>query len=156
MPKTPRILIAIADGEHARFVRPRSDNVLRTERRFDSVDAHKTSADLGSDHPGAAFHSDASVHHGLAPRHDLHELEIAKFAQLVAQQLNEISGDNAFDALVIAAPSDSLNAIHAALDAVTGAKLVGTLNKDLVKVPDDALWPHLQEWLPPAHPARAK
>ena len=156
MPKAPRILIAIADGEHARFVRPRSDNVLRTERRFDSVTAHKTSADRGSDHTGAAFDSDATAQHGLTPRHDLHELEKAKFAQLVAQQLNEISGDNAFDALVIVAPSDSLNVIHAALNAVTGAKLIGTLNKDLVKVPDDALWPHLQEWLRPARPARAK
>src|ERR1700686_3033890 len=103
MSKTRKILIAIADGEHARFVRPRLDNVLRTEQRFDSISAHKQSADLGTDHPGASFHSDASAHHGLAPRHDLHDLEKAKFARFVAAQLNEILGDNAFDALVLAA-----------------------------------------------------
>ncbi|HUW81147.1 MAG TPA: host attachment protein, partial [Acidocella sp.] len=99
MSKNPRILIVIADGEHARLVRPRPDNVLRTERHFDSATAHKQSSDLGSDHPGASFHSDASVHHGVAPRHDLHGLEKEKFSRLVAQQLNEISGDSAFDAL---------------------------------------------------------
>ncbi len=156
MSKNPRILIVIADGEHARLVRPRPDNVLRTERHFDSATAHKQSSDLGSDHPGASFHSDASAHHGLAPRHDLHGLEKEKFSRLVAQQLNEISGDSAFDALVIVAPADSGHLIRDGLDTETRAKIVGTLNKDLMKVPDDELWSHLQEWVPPAQPARQK
>jgi protein required for attachment to host cells len=154
MSKIPKILIAIADGEHARFVRPRSDHVLYTERQFDSAAAHKQSADLGSDRPGESSHSDAPMHHGLAPRHDLHDLEKAKFSSLVAQQLNEVSGDNAFDALVIAAPSGSLHAIHDGLNTTTRAKLIGTLNKDLSKIPDNALWPHLQQWLRPERPAR--
>jgi protein required for attachment to host cells len=156
MSKPPRILIAIADGEHARFVRPRSDHVLRTERCFDSAAAHKKSAELGTDHPGAAFHSEASVRHGLTPRHDLQDLEKAKFARLVAQQLNEISAENAFDALVVAAPPEHLQVIRAALNSVTQAKILGTLNKDLVKVPDDALLPHLREWLPAERPVRQK
>jgi hypothetical protein len=32
--------IAIADGEHARFVQPDGDNALRTLCAFDSVTAH--------------------------------------------------------------------------------------------------------------------
>ena len=156
MSNTRRILIAIVDGEHARFIRPRSDNVLRTEQRFDSTSAHKQSADLGADRPGASFHSDTSEHHGLAPRHDLHDLEKAKFARFVAAQLNEMSGDNAFDGLVIAAPAESLNVIHDALNPATQAKIMARLTKDLTKIPDDALWSHLQQWLPAERPARHK
>jgi protein required for attachment to host cells len=156
MSKSPRILIAIADGEHAGFVRPRPDHVLRTERSFDSAVAHKHSAELGADHPGAAFQSDASARHGLTPRHDLQELEQAKFARLVAQQLNEISGENAFDALVVAAPPEHLHVIREALNGATQAKILGILKKDLVKVPDDALLPHLRQWLPAERPARQK
>lgn len=154
MQKHSKILIVVTDGEHARFVRPGPDNVLRTERVFDSTSAHERSSDLGSDHPGASFHSDATAHHALAPRHDLHTLEKEKFSRFVAQQLNEMTGDSAFDALVIAAPADSLNALRDTLNPKTHAKIAGMLHKDLVKVPDDALRPHLEAWLPPAHPAR--
>lgn len=156
MSKHPTILIVVADGEHARLVRPGPDGVLRTERSFELPAAHKRSADLGSDHPGASFHSDATAHHALNPRHDLHELEKEKFCRLIAQQLNEMTGDDGFDELVAVAPADELNVIRDALNVETRAKVVGTLHKDLVKVPDDELWPHVREWVPPGHPARLR
>jgi hypothetical protein len=28
---------------------------------------------------------------------------------------------------------------------------VGTLTRDLVKTPDDELWPHLRQWVRPVH-----
>ena len=43
--------------------------------------------------------------------------------------------------------------LREALDAATQAKLVGTLEKDLVKTPDHELWPHVREWVSPARRA---
>jgi protein required for attachment to host cells len=149
-----RFLVAIADGEHARIVRADAHNVLHTERWIDSTTAHQRSSDLRSDHPGASFHSDSTAHHAMTPRHDPQELEAEKFAQHVAQELNVIQGDSEFDVLIIAAPAHTLNVIRRELNAETRAKLGGTLTKDLTKTPDSALWPHLQDFLPPPNPPR--
>ena len=149
-----RLLIAVADGEHVRFVRPAADNALHGVASLDSVAAHKQSSDLGSDHPGASFHSDSTAHHAMAPRHDLHQLEKAKFARIVADQLNQASTQDTFDELLIVAPAHILAELREHLDASTNAKVIGTLAKDLIKTPDDELGPHLQEWVPPVHRAR--
>ena len=65
----------IADGEHARFVAADADNVLRTIRSFDSASAHLAAHDLGSDRPGRDFESARPGSHGVAPRHDPHQME---------------------------------------------------------------------------------
>ncbi|MBU6499459.1 MAG: host attachment protein [Rhodospirillales bacterium] len=145
------LLIVIADGEHARFVRPAADNALHADRGFDSLSAHKRSAELGSDHPGASFHSDSSAHHAITPRHDLHALEKEKFAHLIGASLNAAAGAGQFSELVLVAPPHVLAAMRATLDTTTGAMVVGTLGKDLIKVPDHELQPHLAEWVHPVH-----
>lgn len=147
------ILIAIADGEHARFVRRISATGFRTERALDSADAHKRSGDLGSDRPGASFHSEATAHHGMTPQHDPHELAKEQFAHSVADILNDMPDDE-LEGLLIAAPAHSLNAIRARLNSSTASKLLGTLAKDLVKVPDGDLWDHLREIIPPGAGSR--
>jgi protein required for attachment to host cells len=153
MRRYEKLLILIADAEHARLVRPAPDNVLHTTQRFDSSAAHKQSSDLRSDHPGASYHSDSTAHHALAPRHDPHELEKENFARFVAQELNTLPPQS-FDGLVITAPAHCLHTILDTLDSQVQAKLAGTLSKDLVKTPDDELWPHLQDFVPAATPAR--
>ncbi|MCB5944013.1 host attachment protein [Acidocella sp. KAb 2-4] len=154
MSKPKRFLVAIADGEHARIVRPDEHHVLHTERWIDSAAAHKQSSDLRSDRPGASFHSDSTAHHGITPRHDPQKLEAGRFAQQVAHELNGLQADPGFDVLIIAAPAHTVQAIQQELDTETQAKLAGTLHKDLVKTPDGELWPHLQEFLPAPHPPR--
>ena len=149
MPKHPRLLIVVADGEHVRFLRPAAGHTLHTETAFDSTAAHKQSSDLGSDHPGAAMHTGSTAHHALAPRHDLKALEKKKFARFVAHQINAAAVDDGFDRLVVVAPSHILDAVRAALDTATEARIIGTLAKDLVKTPDGELWPHIQSFLPP-------
>lgn len=139
---TKGLLFVVADGEHVRFVRPAGDNALHSETRMDSEAAHKRSSDLGSDRPGA-----------MVPRHDPQDLEKAKFARAIAEQLNAGSAEGVFDELVIVAPSHTLAAVRDALNTITAAKVVGTLAKDLVKVPDNELWPHVREWVRPAHRA---
>jgi protein required for attachment to host cells len=147
MTKHAHMLIVIADGAHARFVRPAANGALHTVSSVDSVAAQKRSSDLGSDHPGASFHSNSSARHSLAPRSDPHELAELEFAHLVAEEIDAVSGHAAFDELLLTAPPRIVNAIRDKLTVETAATLVGTLGKDLTKVPDDALRPHLREWL---------
>ena len=91
--------------------------------------------------------------HAIARKHDLHEMEQQKFAQTVAKQVCDLSAANGFDDFVLVAPSHVLSEIRDHLDVTTAAKLVGTLAKDLTKVPDDALFPQLKEWVRPTHRA---
>jgi len=137
----------IADGEHARFVAADADNVLRTVRSFDSASAHLASHDLGSDRPGRDYESATTGSHGVAPRHDPHQLEKTKFAHFVAGEAGVVAGEGGFDRLVLVAPAHCLNDIEAALDARTAAMVTGRLAKDLVKTPDHELSPHLREWV---------
>jgi len=153
MRKHLRLLIVVADGEHARFVRPAENHALHSDSHMNAKTAHERTADLGADHPGATFHSGSSAHHALAPRHDLHDLETVKFAHLVAQRLNELASRDAFDDLVIAAPPHSLAAIREKLHVDTEARVIGTLAKDLVKVPDQELSEHFKAWVRPVHRA---
>ena len=140
----------IADGEHARFVQPDADNTLRTVGSLGSASAHLRSRDIGADRPSRAFESGATARHAVGPRHDLHALEEEKFVRLVGEPINAAAGRDEFDELLLVAPPRALHELREALDAATRAKLVGTLEKDLVKTPDHELWPHVREWVSPA------
>ena len=153
MRKHLKLLIVIADGEQARFVRPSETHALHSEAHLNAETAHERTSDLGVDHPGAAFHSGSSAHHALAPRHDLHDQKTLKFAHLVAHRVNELAAQGAFDDLVIAAPAHSLAAIREKLNVDTEARVIGTLAKDLIKVPDEALSEHFKAWVRPVHRA---
>jgi protein required for attachment to host cells len=139
--------IAIADGEHARFVQPDANNALHTVNSIDSASAHLRSRDIGSDRPGRSFESGNPAHHAVGERHDLHRMAKDAFTRLVAEQLNAASARNEFDELLLIAPPRALHELREALDPAAKARLVGTLEKDLVKTPDQELWPHVREWV---------
>lgn len=147
MSKRRQLLIVLADGEHARFVRPGADNILHTDKAEDSRWAHKRSSDLGSDRPGATVHSDSTAHHALAPRHDLHVLEKVGFAHAIAEQLNESEANGEFDSLLLVAPTHTLDAIRGHLTRAAAGRIAAVLAKDLVKTPDHELAPHLFPWV---------
>ena len=73
-------------------------------------------------------------------------MEEEKFVRLVGEQVNAASGRDEFDELLLVAPPQ----LREALDTAAHAKLVGALEKDLVKTPDHELWPHVREWVSPA------
>jgi len=154
MSKPRNLLIVIADGEHARFVRPAKDGALHTQQDMDSPAAHKRTADLGSDRPGAAFHSGSTAHHAIQPRHDLHVQVKTAFAQGIADQLNAAAARGSFEELVLVAPAHTMSALEAVLVAMAKDRVIGRLEKDLVKTPDHELQPHLHEWVPPVHRQR--
>jgi protein required for attachment to host cells len=139
--------IAIVDGEHARFVQPDGDNVLHTMCSLDSASAHMRSRELGSDRPGRSFESATAAHHAVGQRHDLHAMEKEKFARFVAEEIDAAASRNDFDELLIVAPARTLHELREALGEAAGTRLIGTLEKDLVKTPDHELWPHVRDWV---------
>ena len=141
--------IAIVDGEHARFVQPDGDNALHTVASLDSASAHQRSRDIGTDQPGRSFESASSARHAVGERHDLHAMAKARFVDLVAEQLNADAERDEFDQLVLVAPPRALPELRDALDDVTRAKVIGALEKDLVKTPDHELGEHLRAWVGP-------
>jgi protein required for attachment to host cells len=149
VPRHRNLLIVIADGEHARFVRPDGDKALHSDAAFDSIWAHKRSEELGSDHPGASFHTGSPAHHSVAPRHDPHALAKQRFAELVGDQLNAAADRGEFDELVIVAPPHVLADVRKELGSAAAGRIVGTLGKDLVNIPDHELWPHVAQWVRP-------
>lgn len=146
MVKHRKLWIVVADGEHARFVTPAPKRAFHSHRVFESPSAHKHSAELGTDRPVRSFESATATRHAITPKQDLHEMEKRRFAGQVADEINRGSAQNAFDHLVLVAPAHTLHEIRERLDATTSAKMVGTLQKDLTKVPDHELAAHLDEW----------
>ena len=71
----------------------------------------------------------------------------------MGHRINALSAEGAFDDLVVVAPPHAMNEILDALDTVTAGKIVGRLAKDLTKVPEHDLSPHLTEWVRPVHRA---
>jgi protein required for attachment to host cells len=148
-----KVWFVIADGGHARFVRPASDNALHTFQAVDSVTLHKRDHDLVSDRPGRAFESGAAARHAYTPRTDPHEMAKDQFTREVARMINATSAADGFHDLVVVAPSHVLNELTECLDPATKAKLLGSLAKDLVNTPDHQLWPHLKGWIRPVQRA---
>lgn len=148
MPTPPKLLIVIADGEHARFVRRTTATGFRTERRFDSIAAHRKSSDLRSDRPGASFHTGSTAHHAVTPRHDPHEMEKEVFASALAEELNDLPADT-FEQLILVAPPATLDIIRSRLAPGVRPRVIATLAKDLVKIPEADLWSHLHGVIPP-------
>ena len=138
--------IVIADGEHARFVVPAPKRAFHTRKSVDSETAHRKSSDLGSDRPPRTMESATGIGHAIEPKHDLHDLAKEKFARRVAREVNDTFAQGGFEGLVLVAPPETANEIQDSLDAAAAVRLVGVLRKDLVKVPDHELAPHLEEW----------
>lgn len=153
MPQHHNLCIVIADGGHARLVRPAAGNALHTFEAVDSASVHKHDRDLVSDRPGRSFESSASARHAYSPRTDPHEMAKDAFARVIARRVNDDSAAGVFNELVVVAPAHVMSELTEALDAPTKAKLRGTLAKDLVKTPDNELWPHLKEWVAPVERA---
>jgi protein required for attachment to host cells len=146
-----RLLFAIADGEHARFVRPSEDHSLHSQSHIVSRTGRDDKVLWGDKLPAASYQPQSSTHHPMTPRHDLHTMEKENFADWVATQLNEAALEGMYDDLVLVAPPNIMDALSRTLGQTASAKIIGKLEKDLAKVPDSELWPHLREWVRPVH-----
>lgn len=131
--KQPTVWVLVADGDHARVVTPQA-----VEGRFATV------LDFKTGDSGAAKHSPGS-------RLDPHAHAEQVFIADIAHQIDHHDQLRAFDQLVLVAPPHALHDLREALGKSAQAKVVGSLHKDLVKLNDHDLSPHLKEfWLAPA------
>jgi len=65
-----RLWIVVADGEHARFVKPAPKRAFHTQRIFESPAVHKKTSDLGTDRPDRSMESASGTCHAITPKHD--------------------------------------------------------------------------------------
>ena len=129
MPIHVKVLFAVANSEHARFVRPEEeDNTLHSFSRVVPEDGHR----------GGADHT--------------HAQDKEKFAAWVAEQLNNAVAS--YDELVIAAPAHTMSVVRKHLAKAVAAKVVGEVDKDLTKTPDHELNAHFKQWVRPVHRAK--
>ncbi len=147
MPKIKNLLFVIADDAHARFVRPAAGNTFHNDAGIDwSCPSSRAAATASDDH---ANEPGQPADHAPATHHDFLALEKTRFCRAIATRLNaEAAADN-FEELVVVAPPHTLLAIRQRLNAVTDTKLVGTMPKDLARLADAELWPHLRPWIHP-------
>ena len=158
MGRYARLWVVIADGAHARVVTPRPPEPrvvapLRPEPRvqpvlaMDSVAAHLRASDLETDRLGRSFESASATRHAITPKHDPHQLAKNAFLRLVAERIDAEASAKAFEHLLLVAPDYALHQLREALSPSTAAMVVGTINRDLTKIPDHALAEHLIDWI---------
>lgn len=146
-----RLWVVLADGGHARVVGPLPEHLqFGTRVAFDATSAHQASHDLGTDRPGRSFEGGGILRHAITPRQDPHQAAKHDFLVQVAHEVEEQAGAG-FDRLVLVAPAHALHNLREALGMHARERIVGTLAKDLTKVPDRDLSSRLAEWWrPPA------
>ncbi len=143
--KPIRTWIVVADGAHARFFLNEGPGRGLTPALPEAPAVpHPPTREQGSDRPGRVFESADSSRHALEPRADWHRLEKQQFARAVARIVDQASGDNAFDRLVLIAPPKTLGDLRAALGQASHGAIHRELAKDLTHVADAALPAHLE------------
>ena len=129
-----RLWVLVTDGHRARIVEPAA-----AEGRF------HTSLRLGVVEPP------------YCPpplRHETSHLHHHQFVHDIAKRLNEEASENAFDELILVAPSAIGHDIRAALNGAARARLVSLLGHDYEGLDDAALSTHLARWWAPPRTER--
>jgi protein required for attachment to host cells len=146
--KPLRTYILVADGARAHLLlsegrgKPLAE-VPGSDVRQDLKPDHELSAER----PGRV-HESANVARHAIERDDLHRREKERFAQSLADELDKRLANREYDRLVIAAAPETLGVIRAALSDKVRAVVLAEVAKDLTKVPNPQLRPHLGEEVP--------
>jgi len=142
--------IVMADGARARIVTPSENRrTYYTLRQIESPRAHRKSAALASDRPGRGAERATGRRHGMEPRSDPHDDAKQEFVRLVADEINQAGRQEEFSSLALVAPAKLLGALQDKLAPGVARRLVRVIRKDLTRVPDPELGPHLDEALWP-------
>lgn len=104
---------------------------------------------LGADRPGRSHESMGGARHAMEPRQDPHREAKRGFAQALAGRMAAAVREGQCQGLVLVAPPAFLGDLRAALPEAATRALIGTLDKDLTRLPLREITPHLQELRPP-------
>ena len=141
--KLPKTLYVIADGGRAHFVARGEEGDFHTIASFVSSEIHERSHDLGTDRPARVKESATAVRHALQPRRDQHSAAKEDFVKHVAGEIDGEQERGRFDKLVLVAPPRVLTELKEKLSKAMTKLVADGLQKDLTKVPDHDLAPHL-------------
>ncbi|MDC0737842.1 host attachment family protein [Cognatishimia sp. SS12] len=131
--------VLIADGEKALFLENKGDeqDMHLTVRRKEEQDNPKAQ-DWAANRPGR-FNDGPSVHRSAVDDTDWHELEKARFAKTVAEDLYQAAHAGKFDKLVIAASRPVLSELRAEMHMEVTDKLLLDVPKVLTNHPLDEI-----------------
>jgi|LNFM01.1.fsa_nt_gb protein required for attachment to host cells len=145
--KPVRTWILIADAGRSRVL-----ETLGPGKGAHEVAGMTSDADLAAsthemvdDRQGRSFESSGATRHPLVPRTDPRDLAKRSYLEGVAERIDQSASDRAFDRLVVVAPPQALGILRAAFSDRVKAAIVGEVAKDLTKVPDHDLAPHLAD-----------
>ncbi len=141
--KQPKILYVIADGGRARFVARGEEGDFHTIASFVSSEIYERSHDLGTDRPTRVHESANAARHAAQPRHDLHSAAKEDFVKHIASEIDGEQERGRFEKLVLVAPPRVLTELKEKLSKSMARLVADGLQKDLTKVPDHELAPHL-------------
>lgn len=132
----------VADAQHARFFEREVPFGLWQERAQEAEEIHnRPSHERGTERPGRAHESVGGARHAIEPKTDLHRAAKQAFAGHLAARLEAASGS--YHRLLLVAPPAFLGDLRAELGDAVQAKLGGTLDKDLTKLPLAEIAAHL-------------
>ena len=146
--KPTRTWILIADGARARILEshgPASKLTAHSELVFKGD--HSATHDLVSDREGRSYSSQGPGRSAIEPHSDPHRNLKSKFAHELATALAHGLDQNAYDRLVIVATPVTLGDLRSAISDHVRAKVVGEIDKDLTKLPNDEIASHLKDVL---------
>lgn len=126
-------LILVADGARALMLRndgPPSAPRLVVEHRMEAAENPPDHA--GADRPGRVFKGDRRAAVDVGSRHDLEE---ARFADIVAETFAKLAAGAPAAPLALAAPPPVLAILRRALPDATRARVIAETPKDLVHHP---------------------
>lgn len=140
MPHPLKTQFLVADGARARWIVRRADDFVTLREQTAQPQRRR--------HPqGVVFASAAGQRFNVEARDDAMRRDKARFAEEIATAINDHDAAGDFDRLVIVAPARVLSVIADHLTTSARGKFIGSLAKDLTKVPDHELaaWLHTLE-----------
>jgi protein required for attachment to host cells len=143
--KSIRTYILIADGARAHLLLSEGRGKALTEVPGSDIRIDlKPDHELSAERPGRV-HESANVSRHAIERDDLHRREKERFAQSLAEGLDKRLANREYDRLVIAAAPETLGVIRSALSDKVRAVIIAEVAKDLTKIPNPQIRPHLGE-----------
>jgi hypothetical protein len=129
--RTPKVLYILADGGRARFIDRDDAGDFRTLREIE-------------DRPPANIEEiGRAMRHAIAPHLDVQAKAERAFLACLADEMNANSEFDAYDLLVIAAPSRLMSHFRNCLSGMLLQKLQTCLNRELTHIPDRERSSHL-------------
>lgn len=101
--------------------------------------------DLKSHRPGQSFYSDSLKRNFFISEHDAHDQVAQVFVKGIVTFLKKSWGANQFDRLILIAEPRFLGKLQKTLGPVLRNKLVGVLDKELIKISERKLINYLRK-----------